>query len=170
MGAVPQPDALPPVWVSNRMTRQPMKSWSAGGETFPKTTVWLQQETFCSPRWFCISTRIHGNPKRLRNHLPLAPVGRSSASRLVSADDRCDFDGVNGYQPVTTDPNYVAPASRTNRWAHVGIPPICCPDISTGRVPLPRPRWVTPSPTRSAPWLHPVVELHRRAQTSGGIW
>jgi hypothetical protein len=48
------------------------------------------------------------------------------------------FDGVNGYQPVTTSPGYVsagvpnAPLGPT-----VGIPSICCPDISTGRVPLP---------------------------------
>jgi hypothetical protein len=46
------------------------------------------------------------------------------------------FDGVNGYQPVTTSPGYAgvpnAPLGPT-----VGIPSICCPDISTGRVPLP---------------------------------
>ena len=48
------------------------------------------------------------------------------------------FDGVNGFQPVTTGPGYVsagvpnAPLGPT-----VGIPSICCPDISTGRVPLP---------------------------------
>jgi hypothetical protein len=48
------------------------------------------------------------------------------------------FAGVNGFQPVTTDPGYVsagvpnAPLGPT-----VGIPSICCPDISTGRVPLP---------------------------------
>ncbi|MEP6593935.1 MAG: hypothetical protein ABJC51_09590, partial [Acidobacteriota bacterium] len=48
------------------------------------------------------------------------------------------FSGVNGFQPVTTDPSYVsagvpnAPLGPT-----VGIPSICCPDISKGRVPLP---------------------------------
>jgi hypothetical protein len=48
------------------------------------------------------------------------------------------FSGVNGFQPVTTGAGYVAagvpnePLSST-----VGIPDICCPDISTGRVPLP---------------------------------
>lgn len=49
-----------------------------------------------------------------------------------------DFSGVNGFQPVTTDPNYVA-AGVPNRplGGSVGILPICCPDISTGRVPLP---------------------------------
>jgi hypothetical protein len=48
------------------------------------------------------------------------------------------FGGVNGYQPVTTDPNYVA-AGVPNRplGNGVGIPPICCPDISKGRIPLP---------------------------------
>jgi hypothetical protein len=49
-----------------------------------------------------------------------------------------DFSGVNGFQPVTTDPNYIAagvpnqPLGRS-----VGILPICCPDISSGRIPLP---------------------------------
>lgn len=48
------------------------------------------------------------------------------------------FDGVNGYQPVTTDPNYVA-AGVPNKplGSDVGIIPICCPDISQGRIPLP---------------------------------
>lgn len=48
------------------------------------------------------------------------------------------FAGVNGYQPVTTDPNYVA-AGIPNQplGGSVGIPPICCPDISKGRIPLP---------------------------------
>jgi Carboxypeptidase regulatory-like domain/TonB dependent receptor-like, beta-barrel len=48
------------------------------------------------------------------------------------------FDGVNGFQPVTTDPNYVR-AGVPNRplGSGVGIPPICCPDISKGRIPLP---------------------------------
>jgi hypothetical protein len=48
------------------------------------------------------------------------------------------FSGVNGYEPVTTDPNYVA-AGVPNRplGNGVGIPPICCPDISKGRIPLP---------------------------------
>ncbi|HWR52983.1 MAG TPA: TonB-dependent receptor [Bryobacteraceae bacterium] len=49
-----------------------------------------------------------------------------------------DFSGVNGYQPVTTNDNYVA-AGVPNKplGPDVGIIPICCPDISTGRVPLP---------------------------------
>jgi hypothetical protein len=48
------------------------------------------------------------------------------------------FDGVNGYQPITTDPNYVA-AGVPNQplGPNVGIIPICCPDISKGRIPLP---------------------------------
>ena len=48
------------------------------------------------------------------------------------------FDGINGYEPVATDPNYVA-AGVPNQplGASVGIPPICCPDISKGRIPLP---------------------------------
>jgi hypothetical protein len=48
------------------------------------------------------------------------------------------YSGVNGYQPVTTDPNYVA-AGVPNRplGNGVGIPPIVSPDISNGRIPLP---------------------------------
>ncbi len=48
------------------------------------------------------------------------------------------YSGINGYQPVTTDPNYVA-AGVPNKplGTEVGIPPICCPDISKGRIPLP---------------------------------
>ncbi|PYU95534.1 MAG: hypothetical protein DMG08_04775, partial [Acidobacteria bacterium] len=48
------------------------------------------------------------------------------------------FDGINGFQPVTTDPNYVA-AGIPNQplGPNVGIPPVCCPDISAGRVALP---------------------------------
>ena len=48
------------------------------------------------------------------------------------------FSGVNGYQPVTTDPAYVAAGvPNAPLGPSVGIPSICCPDISTGRVPLP---------------------------------
>jgi hypothetical protein len=48
------------------------------------------------------------------------------------------FDGINGYEPVTTDPNYVAAGVPNNPLGPgVGIPPICCPDISKGRIPLP---------------------------------
>ena len=48
------------------------------------------------------------------------------------------FSGVNGFQPVTTDPAYAA-AGMPNAplGPTVGIPSICCPDINTGRVPLP---------------------------------
>ena len=48
------------------------------------------------------------------------------------------FSGVNAYQPVTTDRAYVA-AGVPNQplGPTVGIPSICCPDIETGRVPLP---------------------------------
>ena len=48
------------------------------------------------------------------------------------------FSGVNGFQPVTTDPNYVA-AGVPNKplGPDVGILPICCPDISKGRIQLP---------------------------------
>jgi hypothetical protein len=48
------------------------------------------------------------------------------------------FSDVNAYQPVTTDPNYVA-AGVPNQplGPTVGIPPICCPDLSKGRLPLP---------------------------------
>ena len=48
------------------------------------------------------------------------------------------FSGVNGYQPVTTDPAYAAAGiPNAPLGPTVGIPSICCPDISTGRVPLP---------------------------------
>ena len=48
------------------------------------------------------------------------------------------FDGINGFQPVTTDPNYVAAAIPNQPLGpNVGIPPVCCPDISPGRVKLP---------------------------------
>ena len=49
-----------------------------------------------------------------------------------------EFGGLNGYQPITTGPNYVA-AGVPNEplGGDVGILPICCPDISTGRVPVP---------------------------------
>jgi hypothetical protein len=48
------------------------------------------------------------------------------------------FSGVNGFQPVTTDPGYVAAGiPNAPLGPTVGIPSICCPDISTGRVPLP---------------------------------
>lgn len=48
------------------------------------------------------------------------------------------FNGVNGYQPVTTDRAYVAAGiPNAPLGSNVGIPSICCPDISTGRVPLP---------------------------------
>jgi hypothetical protein len=48
------------------------------------------------------------------------------------------FAGINGFQPVTTDPAYVA-ARVPNQplGPNVGIPSICCPDISPGRIPLP---------------------------------
>jgi len=49
-----------------------------------------------------------------------------------------DFSGVNGYQPVTSDPNYVkAGVPNQPLGPTVGIPSICCPDISKGRVTLP---------------------------------
>jgi hypothetical protein len=48
------------------------------------------------------------------------------------------FSGVNGYQPVTTDPSYVSAGVANKPLGNgVGIPPICCPDINKGRVPLP---------------------------------
>jgi hypothetical protein len=48
------------------------------------------------------------------------------------------FSGVNGFQPVTTDRAYVAAGvPNAPLGPDVGIPSICCPDIDTGRVPLP---------------------------------
>ncbi len=48
------------------------------------------------------------------------------------------YGGTNPYQPVTTDPNYIA-AGVPNRplGNGVGIPLIVSPDISKGRIPLP---------------------------------
>jgi len=69
----------------------------------------------------------HAHPwgaQALRGWFPLTVVG--------------SFEGVNGYQPVTTDPTYVeqgmpnAPLGPT-----VGIPSILNFDISAGRVPIP---------------------------------
>ena len=49
-----------------------------------------------------------------------------------------EFNGINGFQPVTTDRAYVAAGvPNAPLGPDVGIPSICCPDISTGRVPLP---------------------------------
>ena len=48
------------------------------------------------------------------------------------------FEGSNGFAPVTTSPGYVAAGvPNAPLGPDVGIPSICCPDISTGRVPLP---------------------------------
>ncbi|MGH9628763.1 MAG: TonB-dependent receptor domain-containing protein, partial [Bryobacteraceae bacterium] len=48
------------------------------------------------------------------------------------------FEGVNGFQPVMTDPNYIA-AGIPNQplGPSVGIAPLRTPDLSTGRVLLP---------------------------------
>ena len=48
------------------------------------------------------------------------------------------FSGINGFQPVTTDRAYTAAGvPNAPLGPDVGIPSICCPDISTGHVPLP---------------------------------
>jgi hypothetical protein len=48
------------------------------------------------------------------------------------------FTGVNGFQPVTTGAGYTAAGvPNAPLGPNVGIPSICCPDISSGRVPLP---------------------------------
>jgi hypothetical protein len=48
------------------------------------------------------------------------------------------FAGTNGYQPITTSPSYVeAGVPNEPLGSDVGILPICCPDISQGRLPLP---------------------------------
>jgi len=48
------------------------------------------------------------------------------------------YGAVNGYQTVTTDPNYVAAGvPNAPLGGNVGIPPIIGPDISKGRIPLP---------------------------------
>ena len=69
----------------------------------------------------------HSHPwgaQALRGWFPLTVVG--------------SFGGVNGYQPVTTDPTYVADGiPNAPLGPTVGIPSILDFDISTGRVPLP---------------------------------
>ena len=69
----------------------------------------------------------HSHPwgaQALRGWFPLTVVG--------------SFSGVNGYQPVTTDPTYVADSVPNEPLGpNVGIPSILGFDISTGRVPLP---------------------------------
>ena len=69
----------------------------------------------------------HSHPwgaQALRGYYPLTIVG--------------SYSGINSYQSITTDPNYVkagipnAPLGGT-----VGILPICCPDPSKGRQQLP---------------------------------
>src|SRR2546422_629422 len=49
-----------------------------------------------------------------------------------------EFSGVHGYPPLTTGRAYIA-AGIPNQplGPNVGIPSICCPDITKGRVPLP---------------------------------
>jgi len=69
----------------------------------------------------------HSHPwgaQALRGWFPLTAIG--------------SFSGVNGYQPVTTDPSYVA-ADMPNEplGPDVGIPSILGFNINTGRVPLP---------------------------------
>ena len=80
------------------------------------------------------------------------------------------FYGMNGYQPVTTSPR-MSPAGVPNAplGPTVGIPSICCPDISTGRIPLPLVGrdWLSGGEPGTASRLHPVVEPDRRAQTAG---
>ena len=69
----------------------------------------------------------HSHPwgaQALRGWFPLTVVG--------------SFSGINGYQPVTTDPTYVADGIPNEPLGpNVGIPSILGFDISTGRVPLP---------------------------------
>jgi hypothetical protein len=69
----------------------------------------------------------HSHPwgaQALRGFYPLTIVGT--------------YSGVNGYQPITTDPNYVAAGiPNAPLGSNVGILSICCPDRSKGRQQLP---------------------------------
>jgi hypothetical protein len=69
----------------------------------------------------------HSHPwgaQALRGFYPLTIVGT--------------YSGINGYQPITTDPNYVAAGiPNAPLGSDVGILTICCPDRSTGRQQLP---------------------------------
>jgi len=51
------------------------------------------------------------------------------------------FNGINGFEPVNTDPGYIVAGVPQNQplGPTVGIPIICCPDINKGRIPLPGP-------------------------------
>ncbi len=69
----------------------------------------------------------HSHPwgaQALRGFYPLTIVGT--------------YSGINGYQPVTTDPNYVkAGIPNAPLGPDVGILSICCPDPTKGRQQLP---------------------------------
>ena len=50
------------------------------------------------------------------------------------------FSDTNAYLPVTSDPSYIASGIPNQPLGpNVGIPVICCPDLSKGRIPLPAP-------------------------------
>ena len=76
------------------------------------------------------------------------------------------FTGVNGFQPVTTGAGYVAAGvPNAPLGPNVGIPSICCPDISTGTGAAAGRRRDRLSARQrgAAQGLHPVVEPDPRA-------
>ncbi len=83
----------------------------------------LQQEAVCTPCRFRLSVgEQHGDPKRLRHHLPLASLGRSGIARLVSADDcRGPFPGSTATNRSPRTPITWRRASRTHRWAPMSV-------------------------------------------------
>ena len=165
----------PPAWASNRTIPRPTKFWSAGAAASRRTTEWvtarscLRRASVSPISWdnstvirsgygHHLSTRIPGALRRCAAGIPLTIVAV--------------FSGVNGYQPVTTDPNYVAagvpqPAARAHGRHSADLLPGYQQGQDSaavvGRDGLPG------GQPGIAPRLHPVVELHHRAQAAGRV-
>ena len=139
MGALPEPVALGRP--GDRVVRphdQRGVDWRQGRHPAGQRRG-LQQEALCAAsRCRVAGDRFHRHPDRLGHHLPFASVGRAGVARLVSADTG---GGVLRHQRFPTGHHgpRVCGRGRPERAAGptVGIPSICCPDIETGRVPLP---------------------------------
>ena len=78
------------------------------------------------------------DPQRIRHLVPFASVGRAGVARLVSADGRRRVLGRQRLPAGHDVAGYVsAGVPNAPLGPNVGIPSICCPDISPGRMPLP---------------------------------
>ena len=136
----------------------------------------MEQEALRSPSRICLSDeRIDGDPERIRDHLPLASLGRSGAARLVPVDR---YRGVRGHQRIPAGDD--KPRLRGGR----------CPERSAGPRGrdsidlLPRHQHGAGSAAKhrgdgipgrqsvAASRLHPVVESDRGTQvarSTGGV-